>query len=95
MRAHVDDRTFEPRIAHHRHRDQQLAVQIAVLGRIVANAGSFAANGLRCLAFRAHPKRPLMLIHILISGGASVNQAEGRIRARITSNSMVCAEAKL
>jgi len=36
-----------------------------------------------------------MLIHILISGGASVNQAEGRIRARITSNSMVCAEANL
>jgi hypothetical protein len=35
-----------------------LAVQIAVIRRIVANAGGgFAANGLRYFAFRAHPKK--------------------------------------
>ena len=89
MRAHVDDRAFEARIAHHRHRDQQLAVQIAVIGRTIASAGRLAANGLRGLAFRSHPQRPLMLIHILISGGFSVNQACGAIPPRITSNSMV------
>ena len=62
MRAHVDDGALEARIAHDRHGNQQLAVQIAVTGRIVANAGGFAADGLRCFAFRAHPQRPLLLI---------------------------------
>ena len=62
MRAHVDDGALEARIAHDRHGDQQPAVQITVAGRIVAKAGGFAANGLRCLAFRAHPQRPLLLV---------------------------------
>ena len=44
MRAHIDHRTLEARIAHDGHRDQQLAVQIAVVGRIIANAGGFAAS---------------------------------------------------
>jgi hypothetical protein len=44
-----------------------------------------------------------MLIHILISGGGSVNQAGSliksiivrRVRSGITSNSMVCPETSL
>jgi hypothetical protein len=46
----------------------------------VAHAGGFAANRLRYFAFRAHPQRPLMLIHILISGAGSVNQARSLIK---------------
>jgi hypothetical protein len=95
MRAHVDDGALEARIAHDRHGDQQPAVQIALTGRIVAKAGGFAANGLRCLAFRAHPQRPLLLSHILISVEVSVNQASGIIRRPITRNSMVCAATSL
>jgi hypothetical protein len=95
MRAHINDGALEARIAHDRHGDQQPAVQVALAGRIIANAGSFAADGLRCLAFRAHPQRPLLLIYILISGAVSVNQASGIIRRPITRNSMVCCETRL
>ena len=36
MRAHIDHRALETRIAHHRHGDQQLAVEIAI---VRANCG--------------------------------------------------------
>jgi hypothetical protein len=75
MRAKVDHRTLEARVAHHRHRDQQLSVEIAAIRRIVAHAGGFAANSLRFFAFRVHPQRTFVLMHILISGAVSVNQA--------------------
>jgi len=45
--------------SHHRHRDQQLTVEIAALGRIVADAGGFAANNPWCFVFRVHPQRTL------------------------------------
>src|SRR5450631_3895705 len=75
MRAEIDHRTLEPRVTHDRHRDQQLAVEIAAFGRIVANAGGLAANYPRSFTFRVHPQRTLMLLPILILGGVSVNQA--------------------
>jgi hypothetical protein len=75
MRAHVNHRTLETRIAHHRHGDQQLAVEVTMIGRIVANAGGFAADTARFLAFRSHPQRPPLSSHILILGQRSVNQA--------------------
>ena len=59
MRAEIDHRTLEARISHHRHRDQQLTVEIAAPGRIVADAGGFAANNPWCFAFRVHPQRTL------------------------------------
>ncbi len=62
MRAHVDDGALEARIAHHRHGDQQLAVQVTVARRIIAKAGGFAADGLRSFAFRAHPQTALLLL---------------------------------
>src|SRR6185437_3456299 len=47
MRAEIDHRTLEPRIVHHRHRDQDLAVEIAAAsGREVADAGNLAARTL-------------------------------------------------
>jgi len=91
----VEGGTLEARITHDRHGDQELPVQIAIGGRVVANAGNLAANGLRWFAFRAHPQRPLVMLHILISGALSVNQANRRIRRPITCNSMVWAETCL
>jgi hypothetical protein len=55
MRAHVDHGSFEPGIAHDRHGDQQLPVQVAGIGRSFGGGGRLAANALRYLAFRAHP----------------------------------------
>src|ERR1700716_4265497 len=80
MRAEINHRTLEARISHHRHRDQQLTVEIPAIGRIVANAGGFAANNPRSFAFRVHPQRTLMLTPILILGGGSVNQASCRVQ---------------
>jgi hypothetical protein len=79
MRAEIDHRTLEARIAHHGHRDQQLTVEITAIGRIVADAGFLAANNPRSFAFRAHPQRTLVLLRILILGGGSVNQAWPRL----------------
>src|SRR5215469_12495283 len=56
MRTEVDHRALETRIAHHGHRDQELAVKVATLGRIIANADGFAANIVRSFAFRVHPQ---------------------------------------
>jgi hypothetical protein len=56
MRAHIDDRAFEARIAHDGHGDQDLPVEIAIVGRDIADASNLAADGLWCFAFRAHPK---------------------------------------
>src|SRR5258708_39374706 len=75
MREHVNYRTLETRIAHHRHGDQQLAVEVTMIGLIVADAGGFAADIARFLAFRTHPQRPPFSSRILISGSGSVNQA--------------------
>src|ERR1700682_6752603 len=86
MRAEINYRTLEARISHHRHRDQQLTVEIPEIGRIVANAGGFAANNPRSFAFRVHPQRTLILMHILILGGGSVNQPSGRVQ--ITSQAI-------
>ena len=55
MRAQVDHRTLEARVAHHGHRDQHLAVEITLVRRIVPDAG-LAARALRCFAFRSHPQ---------------------------------------
>src|ERR1700730_10607620 len=60
MRAHIDHRTFEAGVVHDGHGDQQLAIEIAVVGGIVTNTGALAADGPRYLAFRAHPQRPFM-----------------------------------
>jgi len=86
MRAHIDHGTFEAGIAHHGHGDQELAVEIAGVGRIVARAGLPAANLARFFAFRVHPRSTLESSHILILGGFCVNQACG---LAVTSNSMV------
>jgi hypothetical protein len=56
MGAEIDHRTLEARVSHHRHRDQQLAVEITATSRIVARACRFAANGSRYFAFRVHPR---------------------------------------
>src|SRR4051812_15055787 len=56
------------------------------IGRIVANAGGFAANNPRSFAFRIHPQRTLILMHILILGEGSVNQASCRVQ--ITSQAI-------
>src|SRR5258706_13534502 len=82
MRAEINHRTLEARISHHRHRDQQLTVEITAIGRIVANAGGFAANNPRSFAFWVHPRRTLLLLPILILGGGPVNQACCRARNR-------------
>jgi hypothetical protein len=95
MRADVNHRTRKARVSHHRHGDQQLAVEIAAIRRIVAAAGGLAANNSRSFACRVHRKRTLVSIHILISGAGSVNQASRRVKNYITSNSMVCASACL
>src|SRR6516225_1502552 len=57
MRAEIDHRALEAGIAHNRHRDQQLTVEVAVFGRIVAGAGLLAANLARSFALRIHPRR--------------------------------------
>src|SRR5260370_16573281 len=75
MRAEINHRTLEARISHHGQRDQPLTVEVTAIGRIVANAGGFAANNPRSFAFRVHPQRTLILMHILILGGGSVNQS--------------------
>src|SRR5215831_1413675 len=105
MRTEIDHRALEARVAHHGHRDQELAVKVATPGRIIADAGSFAANVVRSFAFRVHPQALVLLRHILILGCGSVNQAS-RLKASgpdaltllqlaakpatITSNSIVC-----
>src|SRR5260370_25846154 len=75
MRAEIDHRALEARISHHRHRDQQLAVEITAPRRIVAHAGGFAATNPWFFTFRVHPQTTLTLMHILLSGAGSVNQA--------------------
>ncbi len=78
MRAEIDHGTLEARISHHGHGDQQLAVEIAVTRQIVAHAGGLAANSPWFFAFRVHPHGTLVLVHILILGAGSVNQASRR-----------------
>src|SRR6266478_4929187 len=75
MRAEIDHRALEARIPHYRHRDQQPAVEITAPRRIVAHAGGFAAANPWFFTFRVHSQRTLTLMHILISGAGSVNQA--------------------
>jgi hypothetical protein len=77
MRAHVDHRPLEARVAHHGHGDQQLAIEIAGIRRIISDARSFAAKIARCFAFRVHQQSALTLPAILILGEGSVNQACG------------------
>src|ERR1700730_19022922 len=79
MGAEIDHRAFEARISHHRHGDQQLAVQIATPGRIVAGARGFAVNKTWSFTLRVHPQRTLVLTLILILGGKPVNQASRRL----------------
>src|SRR5260370_2260245 len=75
MRAEIDHGALEARISHHRHRDQQPAIEITAPRPIVAHAGGFAATNPWFFTFRVHPQRTLTLMHILISGAGSVNQA--------------------
>jgi hypothetical protein len=92
MRAHIDHRSLEARIAHHGHRNQELAIEIAALRRIVGRAGRLARTGwlgakfARFFALRVHPQSTLMFDHILILGRGPVNQPWGHT---LTSNSMV------
>ena len=97
MRAEIDHRALEAGIAHHGHGDQQPAVEIALLGRIVANAGLLAANLAKSFALRVHPQSTLSSCYILILGDRPVNQAYDKVFAArvltnhlaLTSNSMV------
>ena len=91
MRAHVDDRTLEARIAHHRHGDQHLAVEIALVRRIVPDAG-LATPG----RFGALPSgfiRKGLSYPTLSCIGCVICQSSSM--QYITSNSMVCAERNL
>src|SRR5262249_53551352 len=80
MRAHIDHRALEARIAHHGHGDQQLAIEIAAAGRIVAHtnrldiaeASHFATRVARSFALRVHPQSTLKLYYILILGDRPV-----------------------
>src|SRR6202012_2417795 len=80
---------LEPRIVHDRHRDQDLAIEIAApRRRIVADDGDFTAHGLRFFAFRVHRQRTLSFTDILILGWGPVNQPGTCTFGYITSNSI-------
>ena len=92
MRAEIDHRTCEARIFHHRHRDQQLAVEITwpVISRRTASAALRRRSLPALYAFRIHPQRTLMsVIHPDI--GCPFCQSSFAPISIITSNSMVCA----
>ena len=79
MRAKVNDGAFEPRVPHHRHCNQKLAIEIATAFGFTATT-DFAANRSRSFAFRVHQQRTLLLLSILILGEGSVNQARSVFR---------------
>src|SRR3979490_3230078 len=56
MRAEINHRTLEARVAHDRHRDQELAVEIPATFRIVADAGGAAAGRPPGFSFMGHPQ---------------------------------------
>src|ERR1700735_829333 len=62
MRAEINHGTFEARVTHDGHGDQQLAIEIAMaLG--CTDAGNFAATRSRSFAFRAHRQRLAWMIY--------------------------------
>ncbi len=52
--AEVNHRTLKARIAHHRHGNQQLAIEIAMVVRPDGAAGGSTANRFQSIALRAH-----------------------------------------
>ena len=95
MRTHVDDGTLETGIAHDRHGDQDATIEIAALGRIIADAGGLAASGPGRFAFRTHPRGPSCLNPHPDIGWRACQSRLALQAHHLTRNSMVYVPANL